>query len=74
MLKLTTKDNAHTILKFQGAEKIYRRGINSLAGEFENGTDADVAAEYLKEKGYKAHALTDLDKGTGICIVGIHGN
>lgn len=73
MAKLAAKDEAETILKFQGAEKIYRRGINSLAGEFEQGLDAEVAADYLKSKGYKAHAMTDLATGTGICVVGICG-
>lgn len=73
MQKLATKDEAETILRFQGADTIYRRGINSLAGVFENGADADLAAAYLKDEGYKAHSLIDLDVGTGICVVGIHG-
>lgn len=72
-MKLASKDDAETILKFRGAEKIYRRGINSVAGEFDCGIDAEAAAHYLKGKGYKAHALTDLDTGVGICVVGIRG-
>ncbi len=73
MPKLASKDEAESILRFQGADEIYRRGINSLAGVFVCGVDAELAAAYLKENGYKAHALTDLDAGTGICVVGIHG-
>lgn len=73
MVKLATKDEAETILRFQGADQIYRRGINSLAGVFDCGIDAELAAEYLKTEGYKAHALTDLDTGSGVCIVGIRG-
>ncbi len=72
-MKRATKDEAESILKFQGAIQVKRRGINSLAGEFDNGFDAEFAAEYLKRQGYKAHAMTDLDNGTGICVVGIHG-
>ncbi len=73
MVKLATKDEAETILRFQGADEIYRRGINSLAGVFSCGVDAELAAAYLKGEGYKAHALTDLDTGSGVCVVGIHG-
>lgn len=73
MPKLATKDEAETILRFQGAEEIYRKGINSLAGIFSHGMDADLAAEYLKDCGYKAHSITDLDTGTAICVVGICG-
>lgn len=73
MPKLATKDEAETILLFQGADSTYRRGINSLAGTFSCGVDAELAAEYLKKEGYKAHAMTDLDTGAGVCVVGIHG-
>ena len=73
MPKLATKDEAETILKFQGADEVYRRGINSLAGVFSCGVDAELAAEFLKSEGYKAHALTEIDTGTGVCIVGIRG-
>lgn len=73
MVKLASKDEAENILRFQGAESTYRRGINSLAGVFTCGVDAELAAAYLKDEGYKAHALTDIDSGTGICVVGIHG-
>jgi hypothetical protein len=73
MAKLATRNEAETILRFQGATDVYRRGINSLAGVFDCGVDAELAASYLKEEGYKAHAVTDLENGTGICVVGIHG-
>lgn len=73
MVKLATKDEAETILLFQGADETYRRGINSLAGVFTCGVDAELAADHLKREGYKAHALTDVESGTGICVVGIHG-
>ncbi len=70
-MKLATKDEAETILMFRGAVKVYRRGIHSLAGEFDCGIDAEAAAFYLKGKGYKAHAMTDLNNGVGVCVVGI---
>lgn len=72
MQKLATRSEAQNILRFQGADKIYRRGINSLAGVFECGLDAELAADRLQKEGYKAHAVTDLNEGTGVCIVGIH--
>lgn len=73
MSKLAAKDEAETILRFQGAGSIHRRGINSLAGTFECGVDAELAAEHLKKEGYRAHAVTDLNTGTGVCVIGIHG-
>lgn len=71
MPKLASKDEAQTILLFQGANEVYRRGINSLAGVFDCGIDAELASKRLQDEGYKAHALWVDDKG--ICVVGIHG-
>lgn len=71
MPRLITKSEAKEILSFQGAHKVTRRGINSLAGVFENGFDAEIAADRLKRAGYHAHAITDINEGTGMCIVGV---
>lgn len=73
MPRLASKSEAETILRFQGAHEVYRRGINSLAGEFASGIDAELAADRLRKEGYKAHAVTDIHEGTGMCVVGIHG-
>lgn len=73
MPKLASKNEAETILRFQGAHEVSRRGVNSLAGIFVCSIDAELAAERLKKEGYKAHAMTDINEGTGVCIVGIHG-
>ncbi len=72
MPKLASKNEAEDILRLQGADTIYRKGINSLAGVFPCGIDAELAAEYLKKQGYKAHSLVDLEAGTGVCVMGIH--
>jgi len=71
MPRLASKSEAETILLFQGANEVYRRGINSLAGVFEYGIEAELASKRLQEEGYKAHAVWVDDKG--ICVVGIHG-
>ena len=73
MAKLAAKADAETILMFKGAVRTKRIGLSSLAGLFDNCTDAELAAAHLKDEGYRAHALADLNDGTGICIVGIHG-
>lgn len=72
MPKLASKNEAETILRFQGADEIYRRGINSLAGVFDCGIDAELASRRLQDEGYRSHALW-VDEGKGICVVGIHG-